>query len=228
MRLVALDPEARAATAEVPTLCRVSATPSEPRSVTAADAALARPLLAVLLSEIEEATAGTTLAGWLRGPRLAARLPGAREAAMLLPDGPYRVVRLTLDLGMGGRQGLAILLLRIAVPQTDLAVQDAAAPPTVGPHVLGSQAMLDAVLHRLRLPLTEVEGFQVGQLVALPGVTVASVRIEAGGADLGPARLGQVAGMRAVRIEEPLSPRLDGIGSLPEPGPAGLLPGDPR
>lgn len=51
----------------------------------------------------------------------------------------------------------------------------------------------------------------------MPGVTVASVRIEGGGQDLGPARLGQVAGMRAIRLEAPLSPQLEDLPALGEP-----------
>jgi flagellar motor switch protein FliM len=100
---VALDAEARAAAIESQTLGRVSPILPEPRPVTAADAAMARPLLAAILREMEGALADTALAGWLRGPRPTHRLPGTREVTMLLADGRYWVVRLTLDLGAGGR-----------------------------------------------------------------------------------------------------------------------------
>jgi flagellar motor switch protein FliM len=137
---------------------------------------------------------------------------------MLLPDGPYRIVRLTLDLGAGGRQGLAVLMVRLPPPRVPAPTEERP-PATVAGQVLLSQAPLTAVLYRLRLPLEEAEALQIGQVLPLAGVTVASVRVEAGGQDLGPARLGQVAGMRAIRIEQPVAPSL---GAIPSPAkPAG-------
>ncbi|TNC73874.1 FliM/FliN family flagellar motor switch protein [Rubellimicrobium roseum] len=221
--LVALDAEARAAVLEVQTLGRVAPAVAEVRVVTAADAALARPFLQALLAEVEAGTAGTVLDGWVRGPALAARLPGPREAAMILSDGLYRIVRLTLDLGAGGRQGLALLLIRLRPPPEPAWAEPPAA--TVADPVLAAPATLTAVLHRLQLPLAGAEALEVGQVLALPGVTVASVRLEVAGIDLGPARLGQMAGMRALRIEEPLTPGLDELPSLGEgAGPAALPP----
>ncbi|MBP1804537.1 FliM/FliN family flagellar motor switch protein [Rubellimicrobium aerolatum] len=217
--LIALDAEARAAAIEVQALGRVSPLPPEPREITVADVTLARPLLSAFLEEAEAAIAGTSLAGWLHGPALAARLPGPREATMLLGDGLYRVVRLSLDLDAGGRQGLILLMVRLP-GQARPTPAEAVPAPTVAPQVLAAQVALDAVLHRLSLPLAEAEALHVGQLLPLPGVTVASVRLEgSGGVDLGSARLGQVAGMRAIRIEQPPPPALDQL-----PIPAESLP----
>ena len=214
--LAALDLEARAAIIEMQTLGRVASASPESRGVTAADVALAHPFLSSVLREIGEALVDTRLAGWLRGPRLANRLPSAREAMMYLPDGPYRIVRLTLDLGAGVRQGQFILMVRLPPAKAD--PEDVSArPTTVGPQAMGAPTSLRAVLHRLSLPLDAAEALEVGQVLALPGVTVASVRIEGGGQDLGPARLGQVAGIRAIRLEAPLSPELHDIPSLRDP-----------
>jgi flagellar motor switch protein FliM len=211
--LVALDAEARAAAIEVQALGRVLPASPEPRLVTAADAALARPLLAAILAEVETALADTALAGWVRALRLGDRLPGVREATMLLADRRYRIVRLTLDLGAGGRQGLLAVMIRL--PPTQPEATEAPAPVVrVADLALGAPTCLQAVLHRLQLPLDQAEGLEVGTVLPLPGVTVASVRVEGGGQDLGPARLGQVSGMRAIRIESPLAPDLE---ELPQP-----------
>jgi len=219
--VVAVDPEARAAAIEMQALGRVSPILPEPRPVTAADAALARPLLSAILREIEQALADTALAGWLRAPRLTQRLPSTREATMLLSDGRYRVVRLTLDLGAGGRQGLFLLMVRLPRPKPIEPEPDRPVI-TVAAQAMGAQADLEAVLHRLRLPWEAAEAFQVGQVIPLPGVTVASVRIEGGGQDIGAARLGQVAGMRAIRIEAPPDSDLEEMPSFG--GPSGLPP----
>jgi flagellar motor switch protein FliM len=135
---------------------------------------------------------------------------------MLLADGRYRVVRLTLDLGAGGRQGLFLLMIRLPRPKPAEPVPDAPVP-TVAAQAMGAQAALQAVLHRFRLPWEEAEAFEIGQVIPLPGVTVASVRIEGGGQDLGPARQGQVAGMRAIRLETPADPNLEDMPSLRDP-----------
>lgn len=219
--LLALDAEARAAVVEAQTLGRPSAQAAEPREVTAVDAALATPLAQAFLDEAGAATAGTALDGWVGPARAGARLHSGREAALALPDGDYRAVRLTLDLGAGGRQGLCLLLLPVALR--------APAPPLpagedwregLGEQVMAAPAEVLAVLHRLRLSLAEAEGLEVGLVLPLPGVTVASVRLQGpGGADLGPARLGQVAGMRAVRLEAPPPPTL---GEIAPPGPVPL------
>lgn len=210
---VALDFEARSAAIEVQALGSISASSPEHRLPTTADAALARPLLSAFLREAEEAMEDTPLAGWLSAPRLGNRLPGAPEAALLLSDGPYRVVRLTLDLGAGGRQGLLVLMNRLPAPVRP--VQPAAPETTVAGQALGASIPVMAILHRLTLSFSDVEALQEGQVLPLPGVTVSSVRLESGGLPLGPARLGQVAGMRAVRTELPLDPQL---GDLPASG----------
>lgn len=218
--LIALDFEARSAIIEAQALGRVSDSAPEPRSPTTADAALAGPLLSAFLREAEQAVTDTPLAGWLRGPVLGARLPSGKEAALLLADGPYRAVRLTLDLGAGDRQGLLLLLLRIPAPPRPVASADSDA--TLAQQVMGATLTVTAILHRLRLTLSEAEALEEGQVLALPGITVSSVGLEAAGRHLGPGRLGQVAGMRAVRVELALAPELGDLPSLADQRRPGL------
>lgn len=223
--LVALDREARAAVVEMQTLGALSQHPAEARPSTSADAALARPLLETFLREAQAALDGSPLGDWLRSPTLGERVASPREAALLLPDGRYRTIRLALELGAGERQGLVLVLARTAEAPVE---PDAVAAPTVAPLVLRAQTEVQAILHRLRLPLCEAEELTVGQVLSLPGVTVASVRLESGGVPLGPARLGQVGGMRAVRIETPLSPELAPLPGNPRIAPTtALLPAEP-
>jgi flagellar motor switch protein FliM len=198
---LALDPEARAAAVETQTLGRVAARPAPPRPPTRTDEALAEPMLSAFLREAEAALAGTALGGWPGPAILAGALAGLRDVAMALADGTYRAVRLTLDLGVGGRQGLVLLLARVG-PAPPAATPPPGWAEALRATVLGAEASLEAVLHRLRLPLEALEGLASGDLLPLPGVTVASVRlIGPGGVELGPARLGQLGGLRAVRLE---------------------------
>lgn len=65
-------------------------------------------------------------------------------------------------------------------------------------------ARMDAVLHRLVLPLSAAERLQPGDLIPLPVEALDSVELLAGdGAGVAGGRLGQINGMRAVRLAWP-------------------------
>jgi flagellar motor switch protein FliM len=203
---VGIDPETRAAIVEIQTLGRVSPAKPLPRRVTAADRALAEPFVTVFLRELAAETAGTSLGGWSDGFRTNGFFPSPREIGLALPDGDYRVVRMTLDLGAGGRQGLLVLVL--PVPREEVA-PDPVTPArewsaALAGNVMSAPADVRAILHRIRLPLRMVEAFELGQLITLPGVSVGKVRVETPDDTLvSYARLGQMGGMRAVRLGKP-------------------------
>lgn len=201
-----LDLQARAAFVEIQTLGRVSSTVAPARRPTAADRALADPFVAAFLHELVTETSGTTLDGWVSDHRTEGYFPAAREVGLGLPDGDYRVVRMTLDLGAGGRQGLLVLCLPMPQPLVPLEsiapTQDWSA--ALAGNVLAARTEVRAILHRMRVPLRMAERFQLEQMVALPGVSVGNMRVEtADGALVGLARLGQMGGMRAVRLADP-------------------------
>ena len=211
--LAALDTEARAAVIESQTLGAVLPRPSDPRPVTAADVALSEPFVTRLLAELDSATESTVLDGWARGHRVESRFASAREAGLNLADGQYRVVRFTLDFGAGGRQGLLILALpaggEVVAEPPEPAPDPARFGQALQASVLAAPATLNAILHRMRLPFQMVEGFAPGQVVPLQGCTVSSVRVEGpDGRLVARARLGQMSGQRALRIEQPLPSRV--------------------
>ena len=204
--LAGIDLQTRAAVIEMQTTGALRATPADPRAVTATDAAMIAPLIAGFLAEAVLSTAGTPLAGWTDHYKVGDRVLNTRAAGMSMVDTTYRLVRLTLDLGAGDRQGM----IQIALPLSpEMKVQHA--PDTaaawsadIASAVGNAPADLHAVLHRMRLSLRQVDGFQVGQLIAMPGITVGSVKLEtADGRVVARARLGQMTGLRAVRIQAP-------------------------
>lgn len=203
---IAADADTRAALIEVQTMGRVSPTPAaKDRPVTQTDALFMEPLFARFLSDLAAACLGSPLEGWTNGVALGGLMDGARAAGLMLDDVPYRLVRMTLDFGVAERQGDIMLALPLSrVPPAR------AAPPVVKDQwsrqfrasVMEAPTQLNAVLHRYKLPLRSVEAFVVGQVLPLPGVSVGSVKlIGADGLVAGRARLGQVSGLRAVRIE---------------------------
>lgn len=227
--LVGVDLELRTALVEVQTMGRLRAQRAESRPVTATDAALSQPLVAAFLMELGQATQGTPLEGWAEGHRVDGRIAGRRAAELDMPDVAFRLVRLTLDLAAGDRQGELLL----ALPALRRGAELAQAPPPAGAgfaarlrqNVLQAEAALDAVLTRLRVPLRQAEVLEVGQLIALPGVTVSSLRLEGpDGRLVAQGRLGQSAGMRAVRVEVAALPGMIET-SLPGSAAGPLSPG---
>lgn len=66
--------------------------------------------------------------------------------------------------------------------------------------VSGVSAELEAVLHRVSLPLSQMLALRAGSELILPPEALAQVRIEAGGRIVASGRLGQHSGMRALRL----------------------------
>lgn len=204
--LAGIDLQTRAAVIEMQTTGMLRATPADPRAVTATDAAMLAPLIDGLLTDAHDTTIGTPLEGWTGSYAVGDRVINTRAAGMAMVDTTYRLVRLTLDLGAGERQGM----IQIALPlNREMKVEeapDAAATwsAAIAAAVGTAPAELHAVLHRMCLSLRQVDGFHVGQMLALPGITVGSIKMEAAdGRVLARARLGQMTGLRAVRLQVP-------------------------
>lgn len=220
--VLALDASLRAALIEMQTVGRLLPQPPATRDPTTADLALAEPFVHHLLTELRAEAGGTPLAHVLAGMGMAGRFANARAASLALPDAGYRLVRVTLDLGQPDRQASLMLALPRRAPPAPVAVAQPANPAwsaALARAVMEAPCTLNAVLHRLTLSLGKVEGFAIGQIVPLPGVTVASVRVEGpGGAPVGPGKLGQMGGMRAVRLggAGPRAAQMEEMLPLPE------------
>ncbi|SHJ21957.1 hypothetical protein [Wenxinia saemankumensis] len=181
------------------------------RRVTAADVTLTEPFLQALLVELGRAPAGLGLAEWVAGTRTGEQLGGRRAIASTLQAGPYRTIGLSLDLGTAGRSGTLALVLPPAGAALDRGGDPADWARAFRGAVHEAPATLTAILARLTLPLARAEGLKVGQVLALPGIGVGSVQLEsAPGCRFAPARLGQVAGLRAVRLQPPDAPEMGG------------------
>ena len=207
--LAGIDLQTRAAVIEMLTTGVLRTSPADPRAVTATDAAMIAPLITGLLEEIRLQTDGTALQGWTADYAVGGRVANTRAAGLDMVDTSYRLVRLTLDLGAGERQGMILLALPVTREMTKAQMPDAAADWTAALAAAVGQAPADlhAVLHRMRLSLRQINGLQVGQMLALPGITVGSVRLEApDGRVVARVRLGQMAGLRAVRLQSPPPP----------------------
>lgn len=134
------------------------------------------------------------------------------------------LISASLDIGEAARSGdfdlivpLSILdVLRAALLQTDVAEH-------VSPNDLWYQQMrrcaaeaelpLHAVLHRLEMPLAEVEALETGQVLTLPRVALAQVElVQCLGtefeASLAAGRLGRADGEKVLKLVEPPPPHV--------------------
>lgn len=213
-----LDRQFANAVVELQTTGRVRALAPEDRPLTSADLSLSHPFLVALFSQMDETTERTTLDGWTAGVAPAARFEDSRALGLTLDDVTYRIMRVTVDLGVEGRTGEFI----IALPLPEVDTSSVPKPKQVDwaaaleDAVMAAPAALRAILHRFDVPLRVADGFHVGQVVPLAGCTVGSVELEGPSGELfARARLGQVAGHIAIRIEAPNVQMVDGLPYVP-------------
>ncbi|WP_108816123.1 FliM/FliN family flagellar motor switch protein [Loktanella sp. Alg231-35] len=211
--LVSVDLQLRAAIVEMQTVGALIDQPATDRAPTLTDCILSEPLLTTFLTAFPAAVIGTPLEGWADGVELDDRFKGVRSAGLMLTDCKYRIVRMNVDLGVAERQGQIV----IALPLVETAAPEVAVDPdpvdwdaTFLDTVQAAPATLEAQLHRFTVPLATIQGLTVNQVLPLPGCTVDTVQLRAvdGGATVAVAKLGQLGGMRAVRLQPAPPPQL--------------------
>jgi len=202
--LIMLDPALRTAMIEVQTMGVLLDAAESDRPVTATDAALSRPVVAEFLRELagmDRPEFPAAMADWTLRP-----LPDLRAAELMLRDVAHRNWQASVQIGGTDRQGALRLALAQGVPtvegSTDGANEDWA--QALRSSLEQAPVELEAVLGRLTLPLSDVDRFESGQLLPLGALSLAAVRLECAGTPLpGQVRLGQMSGLRAVRLERP-------------------------
>ena len=230
--LIALDMEMRAAVLEMETMGAVLAHPADERAPTRTDKMLCDPLLEAFLEAFPTAVAGTPLDGWLDGVMPGDSVESLRAAGLVLEDRDYRIVRLSVNLAGAERQAQLIICLPLeqdVASIDDIPAQHVEWDSTFEANVADAPASLDALLHRFPVSLATAQALQVGSVLPLPGCTVNSVRLlSPDGKEVAQAKLGQMGGYRAVRIEAAPAPQLAELPgaaadtSMPHPDPMGL------
>jgi len=218
--IVAVNMELRAAVLEMETMGALLGQPAEERSPTRTDKTLCDPLIDAFLLAFPSAVVGTPLEGWLNGCKAADKLESTRAAGLILADGDYRIVRMTVDLGVAERQGELVIALPV------LQADSPAEVPTKEVIDWGTEfraavedapAGLTAQLHRFDISLATAQSLKVGSVLPLTGCTVSSVVLLApDGKRIAQAKLGQSGGYRAVRLEAAPAPQLSDLPSVDE------------
>lgn len=199
--LFLMDPALRSALVEMQTMGSLLPVVEDQRPVTRTDAIMSVPFASRLLAELAEVNFGNggfDPASYDIGP-----MDDLRTAGLVMLQGQYKSWRITVQLG-GEAQGEMLIALRPNVApkapeRGDTSQWSDALRRAVGE----APAELDAVIATLTYPFYKIEEFEVGQVLNLAGTTVGSVRLTGpGGVGVASARLGQVAGRRAIRLEQ--------------------------
>ncbi|WP_415183554.1 FliM/FliN family flagellar motor switch protein [Phaeovulum sp.] len=217
--LIALSPPMLAALIEMQTMGRLGARAPAVRKPTRTDASMSADLLDGVLIGFEAALAEMPEIVWAGGFRYASFLDDPRPLGLLLEDCAYRVFEVQLTVGLAGaREGGFMLALpatgRGPGPQKmGVALGEASTPEAGGENdvgewpeqmsraVMSTHVTLEAVLHRVTLPLQAVMSFQPGMVLPMSMATLETLSIEgAGGRCIARARLGQQRGFRAARL----------------------------
>lgn len=199
--LFLMDLPLRSALVEMQAMGCLLPAADEQRRVTRVDAVMSVPFASQLLAELAEVGFGAAdfePTAYDIGP-----IDDLRTAGLVMLQGNYRCWRITIQMGGGDAQGEMLIALRPKVSVSSLPVKDTSVWSTaLRSAVQDAPAELDAVLTRMTLPIHKIEAFEVGHVLNLAGTTVGSVTLTGpGGEIISTARLGQVAGKRAVRVQ---------------------------
>ena len=197
------------------TMGKVLPTPEggETRRLTDTDAAICAPFLDALLARVTTLPEVPSEQALIRGYAFGARTEEPRLLLMALEAQSYRVLHLTVDIEGGRRQGtLMFCLPEAAVARAGgggegagdaagLAPQVAPTPRTLRDPVMALKINLPVALTRIHVPLKRLSALKVGDTVTLEGVDFGEARVlTPQGKTLGKGSLGQLNGVRALRI----------------------------
>lgn len=203
--LVIADPEVLAAAGEMMITGRIRPTPAEARSPTEVDAALIEPFPTGLMTAIQRDCGTSSPGDWFPAIAVGCKFSGVMALRLALPERPYKIFCMTLDLGAGGRQGKIgfALPVAIAAPEEPPERRSRADwPAQMSDVVMQTPTEVEAILGRLRLPLAMAEALKVGQVLPVLELDIGAVSLEASdGSRIANCRIGQSGGMRAVRVE---------------------------
>ena len=210
--LLILSPELLSALIEVMTMGKCGTQSPDPRKPTRTDAAMLSPLADLALENLEEALAEEADLVWTSGFRYASFIEEARSLGLLLEDVAYRTLTARLSLAYGARTGDMILVLpaegrgRKPRHKTQTVPGVVAVPAfsaALAARVDESACLLEAVLARVSMSLSEVMALSVDDAMPLPTANLEKISLEGlDGRRVSEGKLGQHRGMRAIRVTE--------------------------
>lgn len=201
--LIVVDANLKAAMIEIQTLGKVSTAPASERAPTRTDLVMVSDLLDRWQHDVHEAAKqqgvadALPIAGFTREQGLL----GLRAVELTLDPGRYNRLRIAISLGGGAKIGTLSYFVPASLARVGGMSEDALGPK-LRPHLMEAPVEMDVILTRLEKPLGEAMNFAAGDVIAINAEALGEVSLEVRALDevIGQARLGQVKGMRAVRL----------------------------
>lgn len=200
---VSLDSACVTALTQQQTMGRVTGTMGEGRGFTSTDAALAEPLIEMLLSRSSALADSADDQRCLEGFRFGAIVEDVRSLMLVLDTKRYRVFELTIDIAEGAMQGAICLVLPDMPPGTDKDGDPRLSGPRLDQGFGVIRADLTASIGRLRVPLADLSAMKPGDVLPLTRERLEETQlISISGKTVAAGRLGQINGLRAVRLNQ--------------------------
>ncbi len=194
-----VDVQLLAGLIEVQTTGVVTSTPLEDRVPTQTDAAMVGHVLDNWLRTFDRAIGKAETEVPLTGFKTGKHLENQRAATLALDEGGFFVLSMGLDLSEGARQARLDLVFPIENLNGNTVVKQQKYEPPAS--VWTAQAEINVIALRRTISLSELERLKEGDEIPLDPDAINNMRLETqNGSFLVRARLGQLNGMRAVRI----------------------------
>ncbi|WP_223422867.1 FliM/FliN family flagellar motor C-terminal domain-containing protein [Tateyamaria pelophila] len=179
------------------------------RPMTRTDAAICAPLLDAVFERVPKIVDSAEDARLVDGFRFGAKAEHSRALRIALEAPEYTILRLTIDLARGTRQGEMVIILpiqhlEVTVPEgPDDHGEHKLQPPEMSKVVMDLTTELNMILCRVKLPLTKVRDLKPGDVLDIPPGHFPNVQIcEKFGRVLGQGVVGHVDGLRAVKPKQ--------------------------
>lgn len=203
---VVIDPILVGGFIQQQTIGSVRADTGAARVMTRTDAAICAPLLDDVFVRVPKIVDSEDEARLVDGFRFGAKAEHARALLLALDAPEYNVLRLTVDLARGTRQGEMVVILptpsvaEVLEEDIEGPATGRSLPPDMSKVVMNLTADLNMVLCKLRLPLARVQSLKPGDALVIPPGQFPTVQIcDSAGRVLGVGAVGHVDGVRAVK-----------------------------
>ena len=198
---------------EVQTIGRVTNLPPDPRALTPTDAAMCAPLLDAMMTRFSNNLDGHPSQGEFTGYRFGAMVEDTRALGILMDAAEFHSFLVSVELGDKMRRGELLFILPVVAPPEPDRAPEARGDPLRAKNAARMQmveARLEAVLCRIRMSLASADQLKPGDLLPLPDAVLDQVELSAGGMQIAKrCRLGQMGGLRAVRLRLPAVAKAD-------------------
>ncbi|MGR3637062.1 MAG: FliM/FliN family flagellar motor C-terminal domain-containing protein [Shimia sp.] len=207
---LAIDLQVLSGLVEHQTLGRVLPNPASPRPPTLVDAALITPVIEDTLARFVTLMSTDEAPKWLQHYKFGAVTDDTRTLSLSLKAHDFHFMMLDVSLDGGAKRGT----IGLAFPDFETIFEEPEEVPgedvksdSFHAKMLQAHATLTAVVGRLNMSIGEMQALQVGQVLALPVDATKETTLETTeGARVTEVNLGQIDGMRAVRLVDAITP----------------------